>query len=149
MVIIPGKMGICTYSPLLDKNSNSVRGVLFCEQVSEKLNYHIFQKQNPIMIPIESIQYACALNDLAAVRRMNFLGQDFDDKDYDGRTGLHLACSNGHYQIVKYLLESGLKRINPKDRYKNTPMDDAIRGNHTEVQQLLASYGGKSRKELK
>ena len=27
MVIIPGKMGICTYSPLLDKNSNSVRGV--------------------------------------------------------------------------------------------------------------------------
>ena len=27
MLIIPGKMGICTYSPLLDQNGNSVRGV--------------------------------------------------------------------------------------------------------------------------
>jgi glutaminase len=42
MLIIPGKMGICTYSPLLDKNGNSVRGVQFCELISERLHYHIF-----------------------------------------------------------------------------------------------------------
>jgi|TARA_B110000285_G_C15074778_1_gene590076 glutaminase len=27
MIIIPGKMGVCVYSPLLDNSSNSVRGV--------------------------------------------------------------------------------------------------------------------------
>lgn len=27
MTIVPGKMGICTYSPLLDEFENSLRGV--------------------------------------------------------------------------------------------------------------------------
>lgn len=37
MLIVPGKMGICTYSPLLDGNANSVRGLQFCELFSERL----------------------------------------------------------------------------------------------------------------
>jgi len=46
MLVIPGKMGICSYSPLLDNSSNSVRGEKFCSEISERLQYHIFQKAN-------------------------------------------------------------------------------------------------------
>jgi len=31
MIIVPGMMGICTFSPLLDKYGNSTRGVQFCQ----------------------------------------------------------------------------------------------------------------------
>ena len=89
------------------------------------------------------------MGDLASVKRLNIIGHDLSEANYDGRTALHLACSNGHFQVVKYLLESGLDNINPKDRYNNTPMDDAYRGKHSEIQNLLASYGGKCRKERK
>jgi glutaminase len=65
------------------------------------------------------------------VKRLNLLGYNLDQGDYDGRTALHLACSNGHFKIVEYLIDAGLKNINPKDRYNNTPMDDAKRGNYT------------------
>jgi glutaminase len=46
MLVIPGKMGICSYSPLLDNYGNSVRGVQFCTEISDRLQYHIFQKSN-------------------------------------------------------------------------------------------------------
>ena len=48
--------------------------------------------------------------------------------DYDARTALHLACSEGRLQVVKYFIESGFFReILVKDRWNNTPLDDAIR----------------------
>jgi glutaminase len=34
MVVVPGKLGICTYSPLLDNYGNSVRGINFLENLS-------------------------------------------------------------------------------------------------------------------
>lgn len=48
--------------------------------------------------------------------------------DYDDRTALHLACSEGHYQIVQFFIENGFFRdIQVKDRWNNTPLEDAIR----------------------
>jgi len=50
---------------------------------------------------------------------------------------LHLAASEGHLDVVKILIFSGLQNINPFDRYGFTPYDDAVRGNFYEVAQLL------------
>lgn len=58
--------------------------------------------------------------------------------DYDARTALHLACSEGHFSIVQYFIENGyFKDILVKDRWGNTPLDDAIREKHRFIQNYL------------
>ena len=42
MVIVPGVMGYCSYSPMLDQYGNSTRGVQFCEAISHKYDLHYF-----------------------------------------------------------------------------------------------------------
>lgn len=42
LLIVPGRYGVCIYSPRLDDNGNSVQGVDVCEQISKKLGVHIF-----------------------------------------------------------------------------------------------------------
>ncbi|KAL7479292.1 hypothetical protein ACHAW6_005027 [Cyclotella cf. meneghiniana] len=62
-------------------------------------------------------------------------------RDYDRRSPLHLASSEGHLEIVKYLLEHGA-RINRSDRWGNSPMDDAYRHKHFHVMEHLRNHGG-------
>lgn len=44
MIVLPGVGGICTFSPRLDRNGNSVRGNKFCHRFSEltECKHHIF-----------------------------------------------------------------------------------------------------------
>ena len=57
---------------------------------------------------------------------------------------MHLAASNGHLNVVKYLHESGgVREVNPIDRWMGTPYDDAIREGHHEVAEFLKSVGGR------
>tara|TARA_R110000868_G_scaffold137949_8_gene351663 strand:- start:242 stop:1186 length:945 start_codon:yes stop_codon:yes gene_type:complete len=41
LIVVPGKMGIGIYSPLLDGHGNSVRGVLVAKELSNAYNLHI------------------------------------------------------------------------------------------------------------
>jgi glutaminase len=36
LAVIPGVMGICTYSPRLDRHGNSARGIAFCKSLVRK-----------------------------------------------------------------------------------------------------------------
>lgn len=40
LAVLPGQLGIGTYSPLLDAKGNSVRSVLLCRKISEELGLH-------------------------------------------------------------------------------------------------------------
>ena len=61
--------------------------------------------------------------------------------DYDKRFALHLAASEGHLDVVKWLVENGCD-VNVKDRWGGTPLQDAIRGKFAAVADFLISSGG-------
>jgi glutaminase len=42
IAVIPGKMGIAVFSPLLDSRGNSIRGVKVCEELSQRFGLHLF-----------------------------------------------------------------------------------------------------------
>ena len=58
------------------------------------------------------------------------------DGDYDGRTPLHLAASEGHADVVSTFIALGVP-LAPKDRWGNTPLDDARRGGYLAIVTML------------
>ena len=54
-----------------------------------------------------------------------------DVADYDGRTALHVAAAEGHFEIVKFLLEVVQVNPEPQDRWGFTPYQEAITFGHT------------------
>lgn len=128
-LVIPNKMGICVWSPKLDEMGNSVRGVKFCKEFIKRTEhtYHIFHNivsNKPKIIPTnEALINAAATGNLDSVKSLaNELGPNV--MDYDKRTPLHLASSEGHLKIVEYLIEMG---ADPSlhDRSGSTPINDA------------------------
>jgi ankyrin repeat protein len=72
------------------------------------------------------------------LKRLVVKGLKVNQGDYDQRTPLHLACSAGHLDIVKYLIENGAD-INCKDRWGATPLNDT---RDQEIIKYLISKGG-------
>ena len=57
--------------------------------------------------------------------------------DYDGRTPLHLACSENHVDILKYILSRKGIDVAPIDRWGNSPLNDAKNCKHMMCVQLM------------
>ena len=43
--VIPGKMGLAVFSPLLDRRGNSIRGIEVCKELSQYFRLHIFDNE--------------------------------------------------------------------------------------------------------
>ncbi|PKU37886.1 hypothetical protein llap_11810 [Limosa lapponica baueri] len=67
-------------------------------------------------------------------------GMDMEQRDYDSRTALHVAAAEGHVDVVKFLLEACKVNPFPKDRWNNTPMDEALHFGHHDVFKILQEY---------
>merc|ERR1719499_1822759 len=162
-------MGITIYSPKVDKG-NSVKGLAFAERLSKMYNFHQYDTLRGVMANdgnklkrdpcrckeameqelIEELLFAAAEGDLKEVKRLAIKAQDtLYMADYDDRTALHLAASEGQRRVVKFILETvedceeeiRLARISPRDRWQRTPLDDALSGGHTRVVQMLQKAG--------
>eukprot|EP00736_Rhodelphis_marinus_P014013 Rmarinus@m.24588 len=148
-VIVPGVLGLATFSPPLSEDGNSYRGVEFCKLLERRFAFHAFDnvdmsgkidprlKDEPSELEnLNVMLYAAADGDIMGVRRMLARGIAINAQDADGRSALHLAASEGRLETVKYLVEHGAL-ISLPDRYEGTPLDDAIRHNHIEVAKYL------------
>lgn len=79
--------------------------------------------------------------DLNSIRYMQKVGANLGGADYDGRTALHLAASEGHAEVVRYLLENG-SSIYARDRFGNTPFMDSITNKKHDVIEMIKQCGG-------
>ena len=81
MMVLPNTMGICLWSPPLDKYGNSFRGLKFMENLIENFSFHRYEgktmlnKSNPRRVKAESrgdtivsLLYAAAAGDLSALK---------------------------------------------------------------------------------
>ena len=152
MLVVPGVAGFAIWSPRLDKYGNSVRGIDFCNKLTEKFNFHNFDnllngddvsKKDPRKKSKTSKQkviteflYGCMENDANTIKRMIMSGVDVNLMDYDRRTGLHIAASEGFEEIIELLVKHGAD-ASIKDRWNSTPIDDAIRLNKIKIADIL------------
>ena len=153
MLVIPGLMGICVWSPRLDEHGNSVRGIEFCRKLVAEYNVHVFdslvtgrgrtakrdprRKKNQAQIEgVVALTWAASQGDLTEVRALVAAGVEPGTADYDGRTALHLAAAEGQPDVVRYLLAVGTDP-QPVDRWGGTPLSDAEGNGHAEVIELI------------
>jgi glutaminase len=145
LLVIPNMMGICIWSPPLDEQGNSFRGIEFCKRLNKELDLHIFHNiiSNKIdlsdSVTIKFLQVCC---DGKLEQVTGFLDKiDINVSDYDKRTGLHLAASEGHIDVVRLLLENGAEIT--KDRWNNTALDEVKNKTgdiYKEIHDLLESH---------
>ncbi len=146
LLVVPGVMGICTYSPRLDKIGNSLRGLDFFEQILERYALHMLEEpsvmgdrkmdiRHPILQSkikaFDEVVSAASQGDydsLMLVKKHAGSSANFKElinrKDYDGRTALHLAAKGSHKEMVEALLDHG---ADPqcRDRWGDLAIHDA------------------------
>ncbi|MFK0573001.1 glutaminase [Endozoicomonas sp.] len=144
LVVIPNVMGFACWSPRLDRNGNSVRGIEFCKELINTFNFHNYdnisschhrkfdprkQAHQDQQEMLSTLFWAASSGDVSCIRRLLARDVDLNMFDYDKRTALHIAASEGKEEVVSFMLAHGA-RADFKDRWGNTALDDARRVKH-------------------
>jgi len=152
LVVVPNVVGFAVWSPSLDSIGNSVRGVMFAEELVKVYNFHTFEsvgsqtseKKNPKVqnheeksLKLVQLLFAACNGDKLALERAYLSGLDMNMGDYDNRTALHLACAENHLACVKFLIETCKVDVEVQDRWGNTPLQEAQRFHRPRVVALL------------
>uniref|UniRef100_A0A672PA97 glutaminase n=1 Tax=Sinocyclocheilus grahami TaxID=75366 RepID=A0A672PA97_SINGR len=154
LLVVPNVMGIMCWSPPLDKLGNSVRGIQFCTDMVQLCNFHNYDNLRHFAKKLDprreggdqrvksviNLLFAAYTGDVSALRRFALSSMDMEQRDYDSRTALHVAAAEGHTEVVRFLLEACKVNPVPKDRWGNTPMDEAIHFGHHDVVTILQDY---------
>ncbi|XP_051787313.1 glutaminase kidney isoform, mitochondrial isoform X1 [Erpetoichthys calabaricus] len=157
LLVVPNVMGIMCWSPPLDKLGNSVRGIQFCTDLVSLCNFHNYDNLRHFAKKLDprreggdqrvksviNLLFAAYTGDVSALRRFALSAMDMEQRDYDSRTALHVAAAEGHGEVVRFLLEACKVNPVPKDRWGNTPLDEAIHFGHHDVVQILQDHHNK------
>ncbi|XP_063680959.1 glutaminase kidney isoform, mitochondrial-like isoform X1 [Bolinopsis microptera] len=156
IVVIPNVLGMCIWSPRLDRSMNSVRGIKFCRKFTEKFVFHQFdpcgrgsQKVDPRRRDFTeskdqqslTILFSAFNGKMTTLYRYLKEGVNFGWPDYDGRTALHLAVCGAQYDVCRFLIEKCQVDCSPVDRWDATPLDDAIKYGNQQIITYLKKKG--------
>ncbi|VDP11094.1 unnamed protein product [Soboliphyme baturini] len=64
-------------------------------------------------------------------------GVKMNIRNYDDRTPLHVAASEGKAEVVEFLIKYCKVELEPRDRWKHTPLDNARQFDHEACVKLL------------
>ncbi len=149
LLVVPQLMGICIFSPRLDAQGNSVRGLEMSKRLTSKYLVHTFDgtmtdtdRLDPKLPVARWLANSCGEAIWAAsngnIRTLESLvsqQRDLQTGDYDIRTPLHLASAEGQLEVVKFLLNNGVKPI--PDRWGGYPISDARNNKHHKIVDLF------------
>ncbi|KAF5181982.1 Integrin-linked protein kinase [Thalictrum thalictroides] len=90
---------------------------------------------------IGSFLSCASRGDKVGLNQMLRVGTSPNSQDYDKRTALHLAASEGHASIVELLLHYHAD-VNLQDRWHRTPLTDARLYGHRDICRILEVNGG-------
>jgi glutaminase len=154
LLVVPGLMGVCIWSPRLDRVGNSVRGIEVAKRLTQTYRLHLYDSISAAAeridprVPlarwratmVSQALWAASSGDVWTLRRLHEEQLDLGQGDYDQRSPIHLAAAEGHRNAVHFLLDCGIDP-NVRDRWGGTPLNDAERGGHTDVVALLRDHG--------
>jgi ankyrin repeat protein len=95
-----------------------------------------------------ALLFAASQGDVRALSTIQESGGCLTVADYDSRSALHLAASEGHDSTVQFLLDqiphdnNAIDVINKRDRWGGTPLDDAVMSKNLKCAELIRSRGG-------
>uniref|UniRef100_A0A672H854 glutaminase n=1 Tax=Salarias fasciatus TaxID=181472 RepID=A0A672H854_SALFA len=138
LLVVPNVMGVMCWSPPLDRTGNSVRGIHFCQELVSHFNFHHYDNLRHFAKKYDPRRQSN--DDPVSNSHTKSFNHSTFERDYDSRTPLHVAAAEGHMDAVLFLTE--ICKVNPhmKDRWGNTPVDDAMQFGHDVVVSVLQKY---------
>ncbi|TRY56147.1 hypothetical protein DNTS_015267 [Danionella cerebrum] len=154
LIVVPAVLGLVCWSPGLDCNGNSLRAVHFSEELISRFQLHSFDIRTPFRqllcyrqwkvesegYQIMNVLLAAYRGDIDSLRRYLLSGADVNAVDYDGRSALHVAASEGHLHVIRFLVENAGANCLVKDRWGNTALQEAMRSHKEPVVQFLKKH---------
>jgi len=156
-MVVPNVCGISIFSPRLDKNGNSVRGVEVATELVKLIKIHNFEvfsglarDKYDLSTPkyadesreLSAILFAASQGDVGSLRTYHNAGSDLTKTDYDRRSALHVAASEGKLGAVQYLIRNcPADHLNLKDRWGTTALSCARHYCHTACADALVEAG--------